>query len=152
MTIYDRLKELDLDIPEPPAPGGIYELTKQTGNVIFTSGQAPSQDGKFIYTGKLGADVSIEDGKKAAALCVLNCLSVIEARIKDLNKITNIVKVLGFVSSAPNFNDQPEVINGASQLLVDIFGEKGKHARSAIGVNELPFNIAVEIEIIVEVE
>lgn len=152
MDVYENLKKLNIQLPTITAPKYIYELCKRSGNHLYISGQGPIINGDVMYKGKLGKEITIEEGKKAAELCVLNCLSIVENSIGDLNKIKSVVKLLGFVSSAPSFNDQPEVINGASQLLIDILGDRGRHARSAIGVNELPLNIAVEIEMIVEIE
>lgn len=151
MDVYENLKKLGLSIPPAPPLGGLYVPVKQAGSLIYTSGAGPVVNGKPAITGKLGAAVSIEQGQEAARLCVLNILRALENHIGDLNKIKNIVKVLAFVQSAPGFNSQPTVINGASQLLFDIFGERGRHARSAIGTNELPNDISVEIELIAEV-
>jgi enamine deaminase RidA (YjgF/YER057c/UK114 family) len=152
MDAYENLKKLGLSLPAPPPVGGKYLPVKQIGNLIYTSGQGPITDGKPAFTGKAGKDLSLEDAQQAARLCILNVLSILEAKIGNLNKVKNVVKVLGFVAGAPGFNDQPSVINGGSQLLLDVFGEKGGHARSAIGTNELPGNIPVEIEVIFEVE
>ena len=151
MDVYGKLKELGFTLPAPPPAIGKYVPVKQIGSLAYVSGQGPVVDGKPVFVGKIGKDLTIEQGQEAARLCILNTLSVLEAKIGDLNKVVNVVKVLGFVASAPGFNDQPIVINGGSQLLIDIFGERGKHARSAIGANELPGNIPVEIEVIVEV-
>jgi len=151
MNVYENLEKLGLTLPVPPAIGGIYVPVKQVGNLLYTSGQGPSVNGKPAYTGKLGQDLTIEQGQEAARITILNTLSVLHTYLGDLNKIKNVVKLLGFVASAPNFGDQPKVINGASQLLIDIFEENGAHARSAIGTNELPGNIPVEIEAIFEI-
>jgi len=151
MDVYGKLKELGFSLPVPPLVIGKFVPVKQIGSLAYLSGQGPIMDGKPVFVGKLGKDLTIEQGQEAARLCILNLLSVLEAKIGDLNKVITVVKVLGFVASAPGFNDQPTVINGGSQLLIDIFGERGKHARSAIGVNELPGNIPVEIEVIIEV-
>jgi len=151
MNVYENLEKLGLTLSVPPAIGGIYVPVKQVGNLLYTSGQGPSVNGKPAYTGKLGQDLTIEQGQEAARITILNTLSVLHAYLGDLNKIKNVVKLLGFVASAPNFGDQPKVINGASQLLIDIFEENGAHARSAIGTNELPGNIPVEIEAIFEI-
>ncbi|MHB1654693.1 MAG: RidA family protein [Desulfitobacteriaceae bacterium] len=151
MNVYENLEKLGLTLPVPPAIGGIYVPVKQVGNLLYTSGQGPSVNGKPAFTGKLGQDLTIEQGQEAARIIILNTLSVLHTYLGDLNKIKNVVKLLGFVASAPNFGDQPKVINGASQLLIDIFEEKGAHARSAIGTNELPGNFPVEIEAIFEI-
>jgi enamine deaminase RidA (YjgF/YER057c/UK114 family) len=152
MDVYEKIKKMGFALPTPPAAIGKYVPVKQIGKVAYVSGQGPIVDGKPVFTGKLGKELSIEQGQEAARLCIMNTLAVLEAMIGDLNKVVNVVKMLGFVASAPGFNDQPAVINGGSQLLIDIFGEKGKHARSAIGTNELPGNIPVEIEVIFEIE
>ena len=151
MNIYDRLKELELTLPQPPARGGVYVPVKQVGKLLFVSGQGPMVDGKPAFVGKVGAERTIEEGQEAARVCVLNTLAWLHEHLGDLNRIRDVVKLLGFVASAPGFNRQPEVINGASQLLVDILGDSGWHARSAIGSNELPGNITVEVESIFEV-
>lgn len=152
MDVYEKLKKLGFTLPKPPSALGKYVPVKLIGNIAYTSGQGPIVDGKPVFTGKLGIDLSIEQGQKAARLCVLNALAVLEAKIGNLNRVTNVIKVLGFVASAPGFSDQPIVINGGSQLLIDVFNERGEHARSAIGTNELPGNIPVEIEVIFEIK
>ncbi|MCL2578620.1 MAG: RidA family protein [Oscillospiraceae bacterium] len=152
MNVYDKLKELQIELPPHPPLGGIYKPVKQVGSLLFVSGQGPTKDGKPVIAGKVGGERTIEEGQEAARLCVLNCLSVLHHFLGDLNKVKSVVKLLGFVESAPGFNRQPEVINGGSQLLCDIFGEdRGKGARSALGTNELPGDITVEIEFIFEV-
>lgn len=150
--INDRIEELGINIPEAPKPAAVYIPSQQFDRLVYTSGQDCRKNGTLLYEGKLGQDLSIQEGYEAARQCMINCLAVIQDRIGDLNKIVKIVKVLGFVNSASGFVEQPYVINGASELLEEIFGEKGEHARSAISSNELPFNTPVEIEIIVEVE
>jgi enamine deaminase RidA (YjgF/YER057c/UK114 family) len=152
MNVYENLKRLNLTLPEAPPPGGLYVPVKQVGNLLYTSGHGPIVGGKPAFTGKLGGRVSIEEGQEAARLCIVNILSNLQKHLGDLNRVKNVVKVLGFVASAPGFNNQPLVINGGSQLLMDIFGESGKHTRSAIGTNELPGDIPVEIEIIFEID
>lgn len=152
MDVYKRLKEMGITLPKQPNVIGKYVPAKLTGNLAYLSGQGPIVDGKPAFTGKLGKDLAIEQGQAAARLCVLNALSALETKIGSLDRVKNVVKVLGFVASAPGFNSQPMVINGGSQLLIDVFGENGRHARSAIGTNELPENIPVEIEIIFEIE
>jgi len=152
MSTYAKLKELGIELPPPPPLGGLYKPVKKVGNLLYVSGQGPTLHGIPQVSGKVGAERTLEDGQRAARLCVLNALSVLHQYLGDLNKIKSIVKLLVFVQSAPGFNRQPEVANGASQLLVDIFGEeRGLGARSAIGANELPGDISVEIEFIFEI-
>ena len=152
MDIYARLKELNITLPEPPPKGGIYKPVKQVGNMLYISGQGATEKGVPVYIGQVGAESTLEQGQAAARLCALNALSTMENYLGDLNKVKSLVKMLGFVASAPGFNQQPAVINGASQLLADIFGEEnGIGVRSAIGTNELPGRITVEIEFIFEV-
>jgi enamine deaminase RidA (YjgF/YER057c/UK114 family) len=152
MTFDERLAELGIELPAVPKPIGAYVLSVQTGNLLYTSGIGPQRDGQFPYQGKVGAELSIEEGQAAARLCMLNLLSLIRDAVGSLDRVSRVVKVLGFVASAPGFNDQPLVMNGASELLQQVLGERGRHARSAIGVNELPRNIPVEIEMIVELQ
>ncbi|MCJ8009204.1 RidA family protein [Lederbergia wuyishanensis] len=149
--VEQRLKELGITLPVPGEPKFSYIPCNQTGNLVYTSGQDCRIDGELMYTGKLGADLTIEQGQEAARQTIINCLAVLKAHLGDLDRVVKVVKLLGFVNSAPGFADQPYVMNGASNLLVDVFGENGKHARSAIGTSELPFHTPVEIELIVEV-
>jgi len=152
MDIYKRLDELEIKLPAPPPLGGIYKPVKQIGNMLYVSGQGPVENGTPVVTGKVDKERTIEEGQHAARLCVLNALSVLHDYLGDLNKIKSVVKLLVFVASSEGFGRQPEVANGASQLLSDIFGpERGIGARSAIGTNELPIGITVEIEFILEV-
>jgi len=152
MSIYARLKELGIELPPPPPLGGLYKPVKQAGNLLYVSGQGPTVNGIPKVSGKMSAERALEEGRHAARLCVLNALSLLHQYLGDLNKIKSTVKLLVFVESAPGFNRQPEVANGASQLLIDIFGEeRGLGARSAIGTNELPGDITVEIEFVFEV-
>ncbi|HOV26032.1 MAG TPA: RidA family protein [Pseudobacteroides sp.] len=151
MDVYERIKELGYEIPELPPKGGIYKPVKQVGNMLYVSGQGATKKGIPVITGKVGAERTIEEGQDAARICALNALSTLHDYLGDLNKIKSLVKTLGFVASDDNFNQQPKVIDGASKLLADIFGEDGIGARSAIGVNELPGNITVEIEFIFEI-
>ena len=150
MTIDERLIELGITLPDLPKPIGAYVLSVQTGNLLYTSGIGPQEHGQFPYQGRVGAELSLEEGQAAARLCMLNLLSLIRQAAGSLDRVARVVKVLGFVASAPGFGDQPRVMNGASELLLQVLGERGKHARSAIGVNELPGHIPVEIEMIVE--
>jgi len=149
--IEDKIKELGYTLPETPKPLAAYIPAIKTGDYVYTSGQVPFLNGELKYAGKVGDDLTLEQGQKAAELCVLNALSAVKGVINDLEKIEKIVKLTVFVNSAAEFTDQPKVANGASELLGKIFGESGKHARSAVGISELPVNAAVEIEMIVEV-
>ncbi|MFT9848833.1 RidA family protein [Aneurinibacillus sp. REN35] len=150
--IEKRLKELGIELPEVPKPAAIYIPAQQTGNLVYTSGQDCRKDGVLIYEGKVGKDLTVEQGQEAARQTMINCLAVLKGHLGNLDRVKKVVKLLGFVNSAPGFVEQPYVINGASKLLEEVFGEAGKHARSAISSNELPFNTPVEIEMIVEVE
>ena len=146
-----KLKELNITLPEPPKPVANYVNGVRTGNLIFLAGKGPRRADGTEITGKLGVDVSIEEGYEGARLTAINQLAVLKEMLGDLNKVKRIVKVLGLVNSDPSFIDQPKVINGFSDLMVEVFGDKGKHARAAIGVASLPRGQAVEIELIVEV-
>jgi len=150
--VEDKLKELGFTLPETPKPLAAYIPAIKTGEYVYTSGQVAFLNGELKYAGKVGSDLTLEQGQKSAELCALNALSAIKGVIGDLDKIERIVKLTVFVSSANGFTDQPKVANGASELLGKIFGEKGKHARSAVGVSELPVNSATEIEMIVKVK
>jgi len=150
MDVYAKLKELNLTLPQLPVKGGIYKRVRQAGNCLYLSGIVPVVDGKLL-TGKVGGDCSIEEGQEAARICVLNALSVLHEHLGDLNKIKGLIKTLTFIRSADGFNQQPKVADGASGLLQDIWGEDGVGARSAIGVNELPGSVPVEIEFIFEI-
>jgi enamine deaminase RidA (YjgF/YER057c/UK114 family) len=150
--IENRLKELDIVLPEPPKPAAAYIPAVTTGNLVYTSGNDCRVNGKLMYEGKLGKDLTIEQGQQAARQTMINLLAVLKSYIGDLDRIERVVKLLAFVNSAPGFADQPYVINGASLLLEQVFGENGKHARSAIGTSELPFHTPVEIEMIVELK
>ena len=149
MSIESRLKELNITLPEAPKPAGSYVPAVVCDRMVFVAGQLPSLNGELKYTGKVGTEVSIEDAYEAAKLCAINALGVLKAYVGDLDKIEQVVRVGGFVNSADGFTLQPKVINGASDFLVEVFGEKGKHARAAVGVNELPLNAAVEVEMLV---
>lgn len=146
----ERLAELQITIPEAPKPLAAYVPAVKVGSIVHTSGQLPIQSGTIAFTGKAGAEVSTADAKEAARLCAINCISAVLSVVPDIEQIQQIVKLTVFVNSASGFTDQPEVANGASQLLMDIFGDAGKHARSAVGVAELPRNAAVEAELIVK--
>jgi enamine deaminase RidA (YjgF/YER057c/UK114 family) len=147
-----KLKELKLQIPDAPKPVAAYIPAKQTGNLVFTAGQLPMVNGELISKGLLGQDVEIDEANKAARICTLNALAAIKSVIGDLDRIKQIVRVVGYVASVPTFTQQPAVVNGASELLLEIFGENGKHARSAVGMAVLPLNASVEIELTVEIE
>jgi enamine deaminase RidA (YjgF/YER057c/UK114 family) len=146
-----RLAALGLRLPPVPSPAGSYVPATRTGNLVFTAGQVPLQDGALLHTGKVGDDVSPEEARDCARLCALNALAAAAAQAGGLDAIVRVVKVTGFVASAPGFKDQPAVLNGASGLLREIFGEAGLHARSAVGVAELPLGAPVEVELVVEV-
>ncbi len=150
--IEEKIKELGFEVPEAPKPLAAYVSALVVGDFVFTAGQIPSVKGELKYKGKVGKDLSEEGGRKAAEICALNCLGAIKGVTGDLDKIDQVVKLTAFVNSAEGFTAQPKVANGASELIGKIFGDKGKHARSAVGVNELPFDAAVEIEMIVKVK
>ncbi len=147
--MYDkRLEELQIELPEAPKPLAAYIPAIQVGKFIYTSGQLPMKDGTLTATGKTGKNVTTEEAQNAARIAVINCLSAIKSVIGSLDAIQQIVKITVFVNSAEGYTDQPVVANGASELLLQIFGDAGKHARSAVGVCELPRNAAVEVELI----
>jgi enamine deaminase RidA (YjgF/YER057c/UK114 family) len=146
-----RLKALGIQLPPPPTAVANYVPAVRSGNIVYLAGQGPLVGGRPTITGKVGAQVTEQQGYQAARTTILNSLAALKAEIGSLDKVKRIVKLTGWVASAPGFNRQPWVINGASDLLVEIFGDAGKHARSAVGTNELPFDIPVEIEIVVEV-
>lgn len=149
-VIADRLAALGLELPEPATPAGAYIPAVVSGNLVFTSGQLPFTAGALPATGKVGSAVSAEDAKTYAATCVLNALAAVQFAIGSLDRVTRVVKVVGFVASDPSFTAQPGVINGASELLGEIFGAAGVHARSAVGVAVLPLDSPVEVELVVE--
>lgn len=149
--IEEKIKELGFELPEVAKPLAAYIPAKQVGNLVMTSGQVPLVKGVINYAGKVGSDLSEEEGQKAAQICALNCLAAIKGVIGNLDKIVEVVKLTAFVASAENFTAQPKVANGASELIGKIFGEAGKHVRSAVGVTSLPLNAAVEIEMIVRI-
>jgi enamine deaminase RidA (YjgF/YER057c/UK114 family) len=150
MTASARLAQIGISLPEVVAPLASYLPAKRTGNLVYTAGQLPMQGGKLAGTGKVGAEVSPEEAKALARLCALNALAAVHSLV-DIDSVIQVVKVVGFVASAPGFNGQPGVINGASEFLGDVFGDSGTHARSAVGVSELPLDAPVEVELIVEV-
>ncbi|WP_260980140.1 RidA family protein [Agrococcus jejuensis] len=150
MSVAARLAELGLSLPAVAAPVAAYVPAVVSGNLVFTSGQLPFVDGALPAAGKVGAEVSADDAKGYAATCILNALAAVESQIGSLDRVTRIVKVTGFVASAPGFSGQPGVVNGASELLGELLGDAGVHARSAVGVAELPLDAPVEIELIAE--
>ncbi len=152
MGAEQKLKDLGLTLPEVPKPVAAYVPGTRSGNIIYTSGQIPFDKGELVYKGRLGKDLVLEDGYEAAKLCFLNCLGIIKSMVGSLDKVKKVIKINGFVNSSPEFTNQPQVINGASDLCLEVFGEKGKHARAAVGTSGLPLGAAVEVEIIVEVE
>lgn len=150
MSASARLEELGIALPDVVAPLASYVPAVRTGSLVYTSGQLPMQAGALAATGKVGAEVSPEQAKALARICALNALAAVHALV-GIDAVTRVVKVVGFVASAPGFTGQPGVVNGASELLGDVFGERGAHARSAVGVSELPLGAPVEVELIVEV-
>ncbi|WP_059016529.1 RidA family protein [Mycobacterium sp. M26] len=150
MTTSQRLAELGITLPTVVKPLAAYVPAVRTGNLVYTAGQLPLEAGQLTDTGKVGAEVSPEQAKAAARICALNALAAIDALV-GLDNVVKVVKVVGFVASAPGFSGQPGVINGASEFLGEVFGEAGAHARSAVGVSELPLDAPVEVELIVEV-
>ena len=151
MTVTERLTELGIELPEVVTPLASYVPAVRTGNLVYTSGQLPMVAGVLPQSGKVGGEVSPTDAKELARLCALNALAAVHSLV-GIDSVARVVKVVGFVASAPGFNGQPGVVNGASQLFGDVFGDAGAHARSAVGVSELPLDAPVEVEIVVEVE
>lgn len=147
-----RLDSMGIELKIPGTPSANYVHTVRTGNLVFTAGKGPATPDGVLITGKLGKDLSVEEGYQAARRVAIAQLGALKAEIGDLNRVKRIVKVLGMVNAVPEFTQQPEVINGFSDFMVEVFGERGKHARSAVGMSSLPRNISVEIEMIVEVE
>jgi enamine deaminase RidA (YjgF/YER057c/UK114 family) len=153
MSVAQRLKELEIDLPTPGAPLGTYIHAKRIGNLLYLSGKGPHGSGATVPRGKLGAGISVEEGYRHARQVGLVLIAVMrDALDGDLDRVTGIVKVLGMVNAAPDFEDHPKVINGCSDLFVEVFGELGRHARSAVGMSSLPGGIPVEIEVIVAVD
>ena len=151
-TIDARLDELGITLPEPPAAAGAYTQALRVGNLLYISGQVPFRDGAITYVGKVGRDFSLEEGQEAARVCALNIVAQVRRALDgDLDRVARIVKLGGFVNSTPDYTDHPKVINGASNLMGEIFGEKGQHTRFAVGAGSLPLGVAVEVEAIVEV-
>lgn len=151
MKVEQRLAELGIELPESPAPVANYIPCKQCGNQVIVSGQGPIINGKQLFTGKVGAAVSQDEGYQAARACGINLISQLKRFLGDLDKVKQVLHVKGYVASADDFTNQPAVINGASDLMVEVFGEAGRHTRCALGLNVLPTDIPVEVELIVEV-
>ena len=150
MSASVRLGQLGVALPQVVAPLASYVPAVRTGNLVYTAGQLPMEAGKLARTGKVGAEISPEEAKAMARICALNALAAVDSLV-GIDAVSQVVKVVGFVASAPGFNGQPSVVNGASDLLAEVFGDKGAHARSAVGVSELPLDAPVEVELIVEV-
>ena len=152
MTPEEKLKEMGIELPTPPTPMANYVPAVRTGSLVFLSGHGPMKEDGTMVAGRVGEDLDLDAGYQAAFRVAIGLLASLKNAIGDLSKVVRVVKLLGMVNSADDFTDQPKVINGASDFLVDVFGDKGKHARSAVGMNVLPGNIPVEIEMIVEIE
>ncbi len=151
-TIEGRLAELGITLPAAAAPVANYVPTVRSGNMLYVSGQVTLRDGQPQHLGKLGAGMDVAEGAQAARLCALNIVAQAKAALGELDRVVRVVKLVGFVNSAPDFIDQPKVINGASDFMVEVFGDKGRHARSALGVAALPLGVSVEVEAILEVD
>lgn len=152
-NVADRLKELGVTLPSPAAPAANYVPYTRSGNLLIISGQLPMVDGKVAFTGKLGANVSLEMGQEAARICAINIIAQVNAALGgDLQKVRRCLRLGGFVACTPDFTQHPQVVNGASNLIADVFGEAGKHARAAVGVPALPFDTAVEVDAMFEVD
>ena len=152
MSAEARLSELGIELPQVAAPAGAYVPALISGNLVFTAGQIPLVEGKLMATGKLGQEIDVDHGREIARRCALNGIAAVKSVLGDLDRVKRVVKVVGFVASDPEFTQQPQVINGASELLEQVFGEAGIHARSAVGVAVLPLGAPVEVELIVEFE
>ena len=148
--IEDKLRELSIELPTPPSPAGSYIPVVTTGNLAFVSGQIPMKEGKVVFEGKVPNEQSLDAARDAAKICIINGLAQLKANLGSLDKISKFVRISGFVNSNPEFTEQPKVINAASDLLVEIFGDMAKHSRIAVGVASLPLNSTVEIDMIVE--
>jgi enamine deaminase RidA (YjgF/YER057c/UK114 family) len=150
--VEDRLKGMGVELPPPPSPMGAYVPAVTTGRLVFVSGQLPRWGDELKYTGKVDAELSLEDAKKAARLAALNAVSVLKAEVGDLDRVKRIVRLQGSVVSSPGFVNQPQVVNAASDVMLEVFGEAGKHARMAVGVAEMPANAGIAVELIAEIE
>lgn len=151
MSPEEKLKELGIELPEAPIPLGSYVPFVRTGNLVFLSGMLPLREGKLMRQGRVGKDISLDEAREEARMATINALSVLKAHLGSLDKVKRCVKITGYVASSPDFTEQPKVLNAASDLLFEIFGEKGRHVRSAVGVNVLPLNSPLEIEFVFEV-
>jgi enamine deaminase RidA (YjgF/YER057c/UK114 family) len=151
ISVYDKLKELGIVLPTAAAPAAAYVMCAQTGNLLFLSGHIAKRDGQ-VWVGKLGQELSTDDGRTAARTVAIDLLATLHAHLGDLNRVTRIVKLMSLVNSAPDYTEQHLVTNGASQLLVDVFGERGQHARSAFGVAQIPLGACVEIELVATID
>ncbi|WP_420547298.1 RidA family protein [Curvivirga sp.] len=151
-TVEAKLQELGIELPNAPQPAGSYVQHYQSGNLLFVAGQIPFWNGELKFQGKVGQEFSIEEGQEAAKTCALNIIAQIKDAVGDLDKVARIVRLNGFVNCPTDFADHPKVINGASDLMGEIFGEKGKHTRIALGAGSLPLNVAVEIDAVIEIE
>lgn len=151
MSAEKRIKELNIQLPPSSPPGAMYIPVKKTGNLLYVSGQVPFVNGTHAYTGKVGAEVSLEEAEECARICIINMMAAVKDYLGDLDKVKNIVKVQAFVNSRTGFQEQHIVVNAASKLLYDVFGECGRHARTAVGTNQLPMDAPVEIEAIIEI-
>ena len=151
MTIAENLQRLGVTLPPAPGPVGSYVPACQAGDLVFVSGVLPFEEGKIVQPGKVGRDLSIDEGKANARIAVINALAILLQELGDLDRITRVVRLTGHVASVEGFGDQPTVINGASDFLVEVFGDRGRHARLALGAFELPLHAAIELELIVQV-
>lgn len=151
MSPEDKLKALGIELPSPPQPLGSYVPAVRTGNLIFLSGMLPLRDGKLFRKGKVGKDLTVDEAREEARTAAVNALSALKANIGDLRKVVRCVKVTGYIASSPDFTGQPQVLNAASDLMAEVFGETGRHARTALGVSVLPLDSPVEIEFVFEV-
>lgn len=151
MSIAERLEALGVTLPMPPSPAAAYVQVVQAGDLVFVSGQGPMVEGRPAYVGRLGAEYDLAQGQEAARLAVINALAQLQGYLGSLDRVCRIVKILGFVACTEDFEQQHLVVNGASELVVQVFGEAGRHARTSVGTNKLPFGIPVEIELIAEV-
>jgi enamine deaminase RidA (YjgF/YER057c/UK114 family) len=150
MSAEKQLELMGVELPEPPKPMGAYVPALVVGSLAFVSGEKASVEGEMAYSGKVGGDLTIEEGYEAARICGLNCLAALRSALNSLDDVERVVKVVGYVNSAPGFNQQPKVVNGASELFLEVFGDSGQHARVAVGVNELPDDSPVEVSMIVK--
>ncbi|MFQ5380667.1 MAG: RidA family protein [Dehalococcoidia bacterium] len=151
MSAEDRIEELGIELPPPPSPAGLYSPCVETGNLLFVSGQIPSGPDGPLRTGHCGTDVSVDEASELARVCGINALAAVRAHLGTLDRVARVVRVGGFVASSPAFVEHPKVVNGASQLMLDVFGEAGRHARAAVGMAALPAGVPVEVEFLFEI-